>query len=121
MVEPKSRQGVYGVRTPLDGTIPGTMSGIEEEIGRRLELGLADDAEDALASIEDGEDVELDDFDGEGEGKSSASVPGSRRDEGGVHEGAQKPVPSTSEARPHIPRSMCVGRARRSRRYTRRE
>ena len=45
------------------------MSGIEEEIRRRLELGLAVDAEDALASIEDGEDEELDDFDGEGEGK----------------------------------------------------
>ena len=42
---------------------------MEELIEERIRAGLADDAEDALASIEDGEWEELDDFDGEGEGK----------------------------------------------------
>ena len=41
----------------------------EDEIKRRIELGLAEDAEDALAAIEDDELEEFDDWDGEGEGK----------------------------------------------------
>jgi hypothetical protein len=41
----------------------------EDEIRRRIELGLAEDAEDALAAIEDDELDEFDDWDGEGEGK----------------------------------------------------